>query len=76
MKQYYLQKLRLTKVLLTLLVLGSLNAAMAQAPRFLIKGLPVMPVAIYYLIRVLVYDSVFVIGQRLGLLFTAKPILL
>jgi hypothetical protein len=33
MKQYYLQKLRLTKVLLTLLVLGSLNAAMAQAPQ-------------------------------------------
>jgi hypothetical protein len=36
MKQYYLQKLRLTKVLLTLLVLivlGSLNAVMAQAPQ-------------------------------------------
>jgi hypothetical protein len=36
MKQYYLQKLRLTKVLLTLLVvivLGSINAVMAQAPQ-------------------------------------------
>jgi hypothetical protein len=33
MKQYFLQKLRLTKVLLTLLILGSLNAAMAQAPQ-------------------------------------------
>jgi hypothetical protein len=33
MKQYYLQKLRLSKVLLTLLVLGSFNAAMAQAPQ-------------------------------------------